>query len=263
MTDLTQNPDPYAEIVDFYDLEHDDFGDDVPFYLNSITSVGDPVLELGCGTGRLLRPIAKAGFRVTGVDSSPPMLRKAQGSFSPALRKRITLHEGLMEEASRAPGGPFGVVIFGLNGLLHLADSRAQLRALRSAREALDPRGQLLIDVFNPTLETLRHFEIGVAHEGTWVSDGGDQVDKFSARKVSTSSQLIQTRIWYDITRPTGELRRVTTSFDLRYLHRNELELMLDIAGFCDFQIYGGYELEPYDDTSDRLIIAADVRAIP
>jgi len=261
MSNLTQNSDPYAEIVDFYDLEHDEFAEDIPFYLNSITSVGDPVLELGCGTGRLLRPIAKAGFRVTGVDSSAPMLRKAQRSLAPAQRKRVTLHDGLMEEAAEAPGAPFGVVIFGLNGLLHLNDPQVQLRALRSAREALDPRGQLLVDVLNPTLDTLRHFEIGVMHEGTWVRDDGNQIDKFSARKVSTSGQTIQTRIWYDITATNGELRRVGTSFELRFLHRNELELMLDIAGFCDIQVYGGYELEPYDDASERLIIAADVRS--
>ncbi len=254
--------DPYAEIVDLYDLEHDGFGDDIQFYLNSIESAGDPVLELGCGTGRILRPIANAGFRVTGVDSSPAMLEQARAASKSSQKQKrlITLHEGKMEEANVAPGGPFGIVLFSLNGLLHLSDPALQIQALRSAHAALDPRGQLLIDVFNPTLDVLQMLGHGVTHEGVWTREDGTQVDKFSARKLSTSNQTIQTRVWYDLTSPNGTLNRIATSFDLRYLHRHELELMLQLAGFKEWQIYGSYDLDPYDDASERLIFAAEPR---
>jgi SAM-dependent methyltransferase len=260
MDDAKRTPDPYAQITELYDLEHDDFRDDLPFYLNSIAAVGDPVLELGCGSGRLLRPIADAGFQVTGLDRSEPMLERARASLRGSGQKgRITLSAGSMEDAASAPGGPFGIVIFSLNGLLHITDPAEQRRALASARQAMDPRGQLLIDVLNPTLETLRSYEQGVAHEGTWLSGDGTQVDKFSARRVSTSEQIIHSRIWYDLTVRDGSVRRVATSFDLRYLHRHELELMLELAGFAEWQTYGSYELDPYDDTADRLIVAAEV----
>jgi SAM-dependent methyltransferase len=260
MNDRISPIDPYAEIAELYDLEHDEFRDDLPFYLHSITAVGDPVLELGCGSGRLLRPIADAGFRITGLDQSAPMLSRARGTLRGARQKqRITLFEGSMNEAATAPGGPFGVVIFSLNGLLHLATPEAQRAALSSARQAMDPRGQLLIDVLNPTIETLRSYDHGTVHEGTWTTDNGVQVDKFSARRISTSDQLIHSRIWYDLIAPDGSLRRIATSFDLRYLHRHELELMLELAGFVQWQVYGSYDLDPYDDTSDRLIVAAEL----
>ena len=58
---------------------------------------------------------------------------------------------------------------------------------------------------------------------------------------------------------PDGSLRRIATSFDLRYLHRHELELMLELAGFVQWQVYGSYDLDPYDDESDRLIVAAEI----
>src|SRR5947209_4208989 len=113
--------DPYAEIVQLYDLEHDDFTDDLAFYLSSIEVVGDPVLELGCGSGRLIRPIAKAGYRVTGLDRSEKMLDRLKASLG---RKRyasnVTVHAGEMTAADQAPGGPFGIVIFSLNGFMHL-----------------------------------------------------------------------------------------------------------------------------------------------
>ena len=69
--------DPYAEIPELYDLEHADFADGVAFYQQFAEVIGDPILELGCGTGRLLQPLAAAGHRVTGIDQSAPMLARA------------------------------------------------------------------------------------------------------------------------------------------------------------------------------------------
>jgi SAM-dependent methyltransferase len=252
--------DPYADIAELYDLEHDGFADDVPFYLQSVTAVGDPVLELGCGTGRLLRPLAQAGFRATGVDRSAAMLARAEASLRPAAAKRrVTLHLGEMTGAADAPGGPFGVAILGLNGLLHLPDPDEQIAALTAIRTAMDPRGQVIIDVLNPTPAYLGGLEHGVGHEGSWETGDGCVVDKFTARTVDASAQIIRTRLWYDITGPDGQVRRVRTSFDLRFIYRHELELMLQIAGYASWQVYGDYELGPHTDSADRLIIAAEL----
>jgi 2-polyprenyl-3-methyl-5-hydroxy-6-metoxy-1,4-benzoquinol methylase len=133
MNDDPSHVDPYAEIAELYDLEHDEFHDDLQFYLHSIAAVGDPVLELGCGTGRLLRPIADAGFHVTGLDRSAPMLERARRSLRGNQKKRISFWQGAMTDSASAPGGPFGTVIFSLNGMLHLANPAEQRKALVSA----------------------------------------------------------------------------------------------------------------------------------
>lgn len=254
------NFDPYAEIAELYDLEHASFDDDIDFYLNYVESVGDPILELGCGTGRLLGPIAGAGFRVTGVDLSQSMLTRAANAISLADQSGLVqLHRGDMTRANEVPGGPFGVVIVALNGLLHAAAFHAQRRLLASAQAALDPRGLLLIDVLNPTPETLRGFDHSLIHEGTWQTSNGVRVDKFSSRRVLPASQMIATELWYDLTAPDGTVRRIATSMPMRYVHRAELELMLELAGFVEWQIYGSYDLDPFGDHSDRLIVAAEV----
>src|SRR6478752_1852793 len=111
--------DAYANIVDLYDLEHDQFEDDIACFMNFIEAVGDPVLELGAGTGRFMIPIAESGFRVTGLDSSEPMLAKAAARISETnLGELVTLDLRLMTACDEAPGGPFGVVIAPLNGLM-------------------------------------------------------------------------------------------------------------------------------------------------
>ena len=136
---------PYDEIAAYYDLEHQSFTDDVDLYLQFIEAAGDPVLELGCGTGRIVREIAAAGFDVTGVDSSAPMLafaRKSRANVSP--KSAIDLVEGDFGRNDLVKAGSFGIAIIALDSLLHAESQQEQLRVLRAAWAALDPRGQLI-----------------------------------------------------------------------------------------------------------------------
>ena len=94
-----------------------------------------------------------------------------------------------MTEADRAPGGPFGLVLVPLDSLLHAGGAAAQRATLEAARRAMDPRGQLVIDVFNPTPEALSALERGVVHEGSWELPDGTRVDKFGARRIHPAGQ--------------------------------------------------------------------------
>ena len=255
-------PDPYAQIAALYDLEHAGYDDDIDLYLNLALSTGDPILELGCGTGRLLLPLAEAGHRITGVDLSLPMLDRARSKVAEAgLVDRVTLHRASMTDDLSPPGGPFGLAIVSLNGLMHLTAQREQRRALEAVRRCLDPRGQLVLDVLNPTPETLRSLDHSLAHEGTWVDRAGARIDKVAARRILPSQQTIMTELWYDRIAQDGVISRVAASYGLRYLHRAEMDLLLELAGFAEWQIYGGYDLEPFDDQSDRIIVTAEVTA--
>ena len=98
--------DEYASIAEFYDLEHADFDADIDLYRQLAEVVGDPILELGCGSGRVLLPLAAAGYRVTGLDHSRSMLARARMAASrEGLAERVSLVAGEMEDAAAAPGG--------------------------------------------------------------------------------------------------------------------------------------------------------------
>ncbi|MGH2616222.1 MAG: class I SAM-dependent methyltransferase, partial [Thermomicrobiales bacterium] len=257
----TEAPDdPYAELPELYDLEHAGYAEDIDLYLRLAEVVGDPVLELGCGTGRVLAPLAAAGHRLTGIDRSRPMLERARLRLGEhGLLDRVALCNGAMTEAERAPNGPFGLVIFSLNGLMHLPTQHEQREALTSARRALDPRGMLVIDALNPTPELLAGFDGRVQHDGTWTRADGTRVDRFSARTHTASAQRIDTDLWYDLSEPDGILRRIRSSFPMRYIVASELALLLELAGYVEWKLYGSYDLDPYDDHSDRLIVTAEV----
>jgi SAM-dependent methyltransferase len=254
--------DPYAELPELYDLEHAGFTEDIELYLRLAEVVGDPILELGCGTGRVLRPLAAAGNRITGIDRSRPMLDRARSVLqaeSSSFSQRVTLVEGSMTEAERAPGGPFGLVIFSLNGLMHLSVMSEQRAALASARRALDPRGMLVLDLLNPMPELLTMLDGRVRHEGSWREASGTLIDRFSVRTLDSAEQRIDTEFWYDLVDTAGHVRRVRSGFPMRYLVASELTLLLELTGFVEWKIYGSYDLDPYDDASDRLIVTAEV----
>ena len=102
----------YEHIARFYDLSHDRLVDDIPFLLRQAAEAGGPVLEIGCGSGRLLVPLIRAGFDVTGIDSSPEMLARAElrlAAESPLVGDRARLIHGDIRTADLHGKSGFGL----------------------------------------------------------------------------------------------------------------------------------------------------------
>ena len=98
---MTTGINPYAVLAKYYDGAYAAMKDliDAPFYVDLAQRIGGPVLEMGCGTGRVLLPIARAGIAIDGVDSSLPMLgilRQKVEREPPDVREAIRTHHGDM-----------------------------------------------------------------------------------------------------------------------------------------------------------------------
>ena len=256
MSQSHQGAHPYAEIAALYDLEHDRFGEDLDLIRYIVETVGDPVLELGCGTGRVFARLTDLNMRLTGVDDSPQMLDRALIRLEgyPGL----TLVKAGMD-ATGLPGDTFGVVLLALNTFMHASTLDKQRGVLAEVFRVLDPRGQLYIDVPNPLSGALDFVDHQVVHEGNWSdSPQGKSVSKFSARVINRADQVVHTHVWYDIVAEVGRLSRISSSFNLRYLYPAELLLMLELAGFVEPRVYGTYDLDAFSDSSPRLIVTAE-----
>jgi SAM-dependent methyltransferase len=141
---------PFADAA-LYDWEYRRRRDDVRFYRWLADERGGPVLDLGCGTGRLMVPLLADGHVVVGLDHSPAMLAGAAERLArlpAARRRRALLVRGDLRTVAFAPRFAFAIVAF--HGIQHLVTDGDLLRFLRRARAALIPGGWLAFDVFAP-----------------------------------------------------------------------------------------------------------------
>ena len=250
--------DPYARIAELYDLEHDEVHDDIELYSAIADQVEGRILEVGCGSGRLLVPLAQAGHDVTGIDRSTVMLDRARARIARASTgDRISLLEQAMESALAAPGAPFGLVLFSLNALMHLDNPANQIEALTAARAVMRQHGQIVVDILNPTPHYLVDLARAPIHEWSTSLDDGSTIDKWSVRVIDAIEQTIDTTLWYDQVSASGSMTRLRTEFVLRYVYANELVLMLERAGFADIRLFGGTELDALTEASERILAIA------
>src|SRR5260370_1764374 len=145
-------------IADYYDESPIVKGrtQDVSFYRDAAREFGDPVLELGCGTGRITMALAEAGKRITGLDLSERMLARAVKKRAALLveaRERVHFVQGNM--AGFDLGEKFRLVIIPFRPFQHLLEVHQQINCLECVRKHLAPGGRLILDVFQTDAERI------------------------------------------------------------------------------------------------------------
>jgi len=249
----------YGLYTRFYDLDYADFDADLHMVQQFAVRCGSPILELGCGTGRLLVSLARDDYRVTGVDVSPEMLQIARNKVAAQnLGSRVTLLDQDMRELDL--DGTFNLAFSAVNSFLHMLTAEAQLAALMRIHQHLKPGGLLLLDLFNPDLDRLLDSRGQVVLDKTMTdSVSGHRLMKFRTQTVDPGRQLLHTTYLIDEVDAQGCVRRFLFPFTLRYLFRGELELLLRQAGFEVEAIYGSYDLDEFSGDSDKMIAVARV----
>ena len=251
----------YEQFVRFYDLDTQGFDADLPFWTNLARRTGGPILEIGAGTGRILIPLAEAGFSVVGVDSSPGMLAVARQKVKSArLGKKITLVEADARDFQLNRLFPLAFVA--LNTFGHFGEPGEPECVLERLRVHLQPGGLLALDLPNPTAGAFGDTNGLLLHEYTRPGPTADsQTVKLRSQLLDEIDQRINVSVMYDEVNPSGEVRRTLASFVLRYFYAHEIELLLRLAHFTVEAIYGSYELDALTDRSERMLVVA--RAAP
>jgi ubiquinone/menaquinone biosynthesis C-methylase UbiE len=244
--------DVYEKLARFYDLEHADLTADVVFYLYFARQAGGPVLEVGCGTGRLLLPLVEAGVDVTGLDCSPAMLTVAHSK----LGERASLIEGDMR--TLALPGRYALIIISINTFLHLQTTVDQFAALTNLARHLAPDGKLIIDL--PAGDELARQDPDgrLTLEQSFLDpQTGHQIIKFVASRIDWFTQRQEVTYVYDEVSEDETVHRTVVPMTLRHVFRYELELLLEKAGYSLTALYSDYDLSLYGDGGPRMIAVA------
>lgn len=245
-----------AEFAPIYDLLHAEFKKDIPFWLDLAEKTGDPILEIGCGTGRLLLPLAQAGHRVVGIDAAPAMLELAQARIDAlGLNDRAQCVSADITKTA-PPDFRYQLAFFGHNTLYHFPLNRLQ-GVLRQLRKVLAPGATLCMDVVNPyiimELEDEKEYQLEqmLTHPTT-----GEEIDQFVRYSNDIFDQCWRVE-WKFVPKSTKQPLVVKT--DYHYFYPHQLETMMSANGFQWVATYGDYDQSEYDEESDSLLVVAQV----
>ncbi len=221
---------------------------DVAFYGELARAAGGPVLELGCGTGRTLLPIAQAGIDCVGVDASPAMLAVLRQKSPPP---NLELIEGRMERLE-LPERRFRLVTCPFRAFSHLLDVETQLAALAAVRRHLEPGGTFALDVFDPKLAHIARPE-EAEHLAATFHDAGRQVQRWDTVRRDPTRQLmtIGVRFASEVAELCG-----TGEIQMRWFYRFEMEHLLARAGFGELQFFGGFDRRPWAAGGETIALA-------
>ncbi len=234
---------------------------DVPFYLSAARETGDPILELGCGTGRITLPLAQAGYRITGLDLSERMLERCvekRATLPTERRERVHLVQGDMTGFDL--GEQFRLILIPFRPFQHLLEIRPQLDCLACARKHLRPGGRLILDFFQTDARRLHdpafQSESFVAE---YEMSGGRRV-KLTERVVTfhRAEQRNDVEMIYTVTHPDGRQERLPFAFTIRYFFRYEVEHLLARSGFRVAALYGNFDRSALRDDSPEMIFVAE-----
>lgn len=220
---------------------------DAAFYLALAKETGGPVLELGCGTGRTLLPIAKEGIECVGLDGSPEMLRIFRDKAPPP---NCTLVEGRMETLDLGDR-KFRLVTIPFRAFSHLLDVQTQLEVLARIRRHMAEGALLALDVFDPKLDRMaavsepEHLAATFQHEGR-------SVRRYDSVTRDHTRQILHVQFRFEGPKElTG-----TAHVQLRWFYRYELEHLLYRAGFIEVMFYGGFDRRPWEAFGETIVLA-------
>jgi SAM-dependent methyltransferase len=233
----------YDRIAGFYDPWSRSVTEDVGFYVEQALASGGPVVELAVGTGRIAVPIARAGIRVIGVDSSPEMLAIARSAAEEAgVSELVELLVGDLREPPVTERVPLVVCPF--RSLLHMDTEAEKLRALRAVRGLLEPGGSFVFDVFTPSREDIEETdglwlerEPGIYERADW--DEGSRTLSLSVR----SGEVVET-------------------FGLHWLSLPEWLRILGEAGLEVEAVYGWFDRRPQEGEEDMIFVAREASPV-
>jgi SAM-dependent methyltransferase len=241
---------------------------DLAFYVELARTSPGPVLDVGCGTGRVLLPCARAGATVVGIDVSEGMLalcRRKLAAEPPEVQARVTVLQGDMRDFDA--GTRFALVIVPFRSFQHLETVADQRAALAVFRRHLAPGGRLVLDLFNPSLPLLgdeRWLASPLIEPVVELPDGRKMVRSYRIVRRDFINQIQEVEFAHEITWPDGRVERHADTMRLRYLFRFEAEHLLVREGFEVDAVYADYDRNPYGSKyPGELIFVARAAARP
>ena len=251
----------------YYDLCYTRATGDIEFYVEEAIQSGSPVLELGCGTGRIVIPTAEAGIDITGLDASSAMLDVARakiGKLDSSTQARIELVEGDMRTFSL--DRRYKLITIPFRAFLHMLTSEDQRKTLKRIGEHLDDDGHLVLNVFDTRLDIVATQNSAL---GGAVKKSNDFTDPETGHRIvvwitdrfDPDTQVIsEDRIFEEIDKNGKVLSRTYSPLTLCWIYRREMQYLLELSGFKIDALYGDFNRGPFRYGGEQIWVASKAK---
>lgn len=245
--------DPYDQIARYYDAENADLVEDLDAYLLLAERFGGPVLDVGCGTGRVALHLAGEGFDLTGVEPSSAMLDIAR--TKPGIEGVTLIQAGAADFSSPTR---FGFALLAFSTFQHFHTQVDQLAVLVNLVRHVRAGGGIALDLSNP-VHFFRTDDVpALVHERTFTDASGCPVMQQSIVRADRAKQILHITWVYDRISEAGAVTRTVCEMPMRCYTAPEMRLLLERAGFGSVEFYGDYEFNPFEEHSPRLFVVAE-----
>lgn len=231
----TINQKHYSGVVaEWYDALIESEENDIKYYQKFAEESKGPVLELACGTGRLLFPYLKEGVQIDGVDVSEEMLEICKKKIdSMGLKSNL-----YMQDIADLDLPKQYQTIFIAGGSFQLISSfQRALRAMKKIYNHLLPGGKFIVDIFRPLDRD------NIIQDGLWVKGReaqnhlGKKIIVYGSNKNNIDEQLIKGLYKYELYDNDRLTDTMIGEIYLRWYGKYEFEMMLEKAGFKNIKM--------------------------
>jgi len=260
---MTQEKNIYRNTAWIYEIEHGKNHPmpDVPFYREyAAKQCGEngergEILELGCGTGRVALPLAKAGFKITGLDLSSQMLEifreklAMEAAANPEIAQKAEIIHGNMADFSIRR--KFALITAPFRAFQAITAEQDIENTLSCIHKHLADDGIFIVNVFNPLKDPL---DESWCREETFIGEvtceeTGIRVARYECReRIDPANQIIYPYLAYNVTHPNGTTQRLEEPLQMKYYYSPQLRALVEKAGFEILDEFSWYDKTPRID---------------
>jgi ubiquinone/menaquinone biosynthesis C-methylase UbiE len=244
---LAEKQNEYDRLAKWFDTLYPR-SEDFSYYNARIAELGSPVLELGCGTGRLTCGLATDGGKIIGLDLSSKQLERAErrrSQMSPDIASNVEFRQGTMTRFSFPER--FRLIIIPFSALLELQTAQERLNTFRRCLTHLADGGKLIFDNFyRGSGELVNWGKPRPANVVTFwgihphPDESDAQIHHFEVQEYESDGRMLLT-IFIDQVSNTGAVNRQTIQVKRQYVSPEDSVQELRSAGFQNVRVYGSF----------------------
>lgn len=243
-----------ATFARYFDAQYRGFGQDLTLWLHLAAEHSGPMIELGCGTGRVVQALLQAEHHVIGIDTDHHMLARAKNNLAPFFQQNSCLVQADIQTFAFTTS--FNLAIASMNTLATFDDT-GLIASFANISGQLAPGGLLAFEIPNPAVDPFKGVDPDEPLTAFVEPESGNPCQVYAQRIEGPAQGQVEILWHYDELFADGSTQRYTLRKKYFLRSREKVQEFLDRANFTVVGAYGDYDRSPLEEDSETMIIVA------